>query len=516
MLHFVFFVAALIVGHSSSFLVKTKTSTTTLLICRPSSSAVIIKICGPPDQYSHYHSYKHRNRCGRLPAGDGNDFAFDSLLTRSEAILRAFSFPLGFAVAFRTGAAVAVIGQPIIPTTLHLLSDDDDDDDDNNPKTIPSAVAVGSGVIRLPTSGARVRVFYPAASITTQPQPQQVTNNSKTGFIETENYTIAPYCTDGRKTSDGMAGLVGFRQLGLSFLLAHLANASSGCYENIPPLPSAASGSTTTTGMPLLVYSHGYGGNMDMATYFLRAIASTGAIVAAVEHTDGTASSTQLTDDNDGIATTTTLPFSPNLLSGREQLDRRANELLEAASQLKSILPSDFEIDRSRVFLGGHSYGGPSALLAASRRCGLDIAGIILHDPALSMGYDDMLPPPEENNDDTDTTNTSASSSSPRKTSHIPVISYTSDEYNRAGVKYGDCTLHVRGAFHGNFVDAPLWAPSWVMRTLSFLIPVAGPADPVQVHEELAKSAAVFMKDSKQEQVYTANIMKGGLFEYIS
>jgi pimeloyl-ACP methyl ester carboxylesterase len=183
---------------------------------------------------------------------------------------------------------------------------------------------------------------------------------------------------------------------------------------------------------------------------------------------------------------------------------------------LKSILPSDFEIDRSRIFLGGHSYGGPSCILAAKRRCGLDIAGLILHDPALSMAYDDMLAPVEEDNDVTTNTSTSSSSSSSSKNNHIPVISYTSDEYNRAGVKYGDCTLHVRGAFHGNFVDAPLWAPLWVMRTLSFLIPVAGPADPIQVHEELAKSAAVFMKDSKQEQVYTANIMKGGLFEYIS
>jgi hypothetical protein len=258
--HFVFFVVALIVGLpvSTSFVIKTKTSTSTLT-CRSSSSAVKVKICGPaPEQYFHFHSYKYRSgsrpiratsssRLCMTSGGDGNDFDFNSLLTRSEAILRAFSFPLGFAVAFRTGAAVAVIGQPRIPTTLHLLSEDDD------PEITPSAVAIGSGVIRLPTSGARVRVFYPAAAATT----------------ETENYAIAPYCTDGRKTSDGMAGLVGFRQLGLSFLLAHLANASSGCYENIPPLPSTAA-TGTSNGMPLLVYSHGYGGNMDMATYFLR------------------------------------------------------------------------------------------------------------------------------------------------------------------------------------------------------------------------------------------------------
>jgi len=382
----------------------------------------------------------------------------DDLLTRSEAILRAASLPLGFAAAFRTGAALAVIGQPRLPD--HLPSN--------------SVSAVGSRVIRLPTSGARVRLFYPAA------QQRQASTN----------WEYAPYCTDGRTTSDGMAGLVGFRQLGLSFLLAHLANASSGCYKDVPPLRSNDV-TGIENGMPLLVYSHGYGGNMDMATYFLRAIAYTGLVVAAVEHTDGTASSTQLRDG-------TTLPFSPGLKTGKEQLSCRANELLEAANI--SNLPSDFAIDPSKVFLGGHSYGGPSALLAANRANKPDaskrhIAGIILHDPALSMGYG-ML---EDGDGSTSNKN-------------IPIISYTSDEYNRAGVKYGDSTIHVQGAFHGNFVDAPLWAPSWVMRPLSALIPAAGPADPIQVHEELAKSAAAFI-DSRQ--VNSATVMEGRLFEYI-
>jgi len=47
-----------------------------------------------------------------------------------------------------------------------------------------------------------------------------------------------------------MAGLVGFRQLGLSFLLAHLAGASAGAVLDAPAI--------TDTTLPLLVYSHGY------------------------------------------------------------------------------------------------------------------------------------------------------------------------------------------------------------------------------------------------------------------
>ena len=57
---------------------------------------------------------------------------------------------------------------------------------------------------------------------------------------------------------------MGVGQVGLSFLLAHLANARSGCTLDAP--------AATETPLPLLVYSHGFGGNMDMATYFLREV----------------------------------------------------------------------------------------------------------------------------------------------------------------------------------------------------------------------------------------------------
>ena len=70
------------------------------------------------------------------------------------------------------GAALAVIGQPRLPPLTGPYKD--------------------IGVRYARVGGARVKIFYPAAA--------------KSG-------TEAPYCTDGRATSDGMAGLVGFRQL---------------------------------------------------------------------------------------------------------------------------------------------------------------------------------------------------------------------------------------------------------------------------------------------------------------
>ena len=109
--------------------------------------------------------------------------------------LRAVLGVAAAAGAFRGGAAFAQRDHPRLPP-------------------IAEDAAFGHvGVRYTRCGGARVKCFYPAAAPSDQP---------------------APYCTDGRLTSDGMAGLVGFRQLGLGFLLGHLADADSGCWLDAP------------------------------------------------------------------------------------------------------------------------------------------------------------------------------------------------------------------------------------------------------------------------------------------
>jgi len=309
------------------------------------------------------------------------------LLTRSIA---AFATA---AIGFRAGAAYAVIDQPRLPpikgTALHE--------------------AVGVRYARC--AGARVKIFYPAR-------------------ISSESQPPAPYCTDGRRTSDGMAGLVGFRQLGLSFLLEHLASAASGCQLDAPAAVIPAEDR-----LPVLVYSHGFGGNFDMATYMFRAFAAQGIVVAAVEHTDGTASFTECADGEPQ-------PFAPLMLSRKEQLNKRAAELLAAAKPDALGLPDGLVADGA-VCLGGHSFGGPSALLAAAAAPD-GLCAVLLHDPALGMGEDLWAIRRAASRQD------------------VPTLSYVSDEYDRYGVRCGEATLHTLGGFHGNFVDAPLWAPGWV------------------------------------------------------
>ena len=364
-------------------------------------------------------------------------------LSRSE-LLRGALGVAAVAGGFRAGAAVSVIGSPRLPQVTGPYEQ------------------IGCRLLRAGPTRARVKVFYPASA---------------------PSSTVAPYCTDGRETSDGMAGLVGFRQLGLSYLLAHLAGASSGCWLDAAP----ASGDE----LPLLCYSHGFGGNMDMATYLMRQMASYGVVVAAIEHTDGTASRTI---EENGQA----LPFSPRLLSREAQLRRRADELLAVAQPgaLGTGLPA---IDRSRVFLGGHSYGGPTALLASTLpdASTAGISGLLLHDPALGMnaGID------------------AAVSGVRRSGSPLPTLSYVSDEYDAARVRCGT-TAHVIGGRHGNFVDAPLWAPLWVMRPLSAIIPAAGPVDPRRLHSELASTGSCFMRSASASSAASISQLlelRGGL-----
>lgn len=297
---------------------------------------------------------------------------------------------------------------------------------------------VGVREVRLPPTGCRARVLYPCAA-------------PPAGAVE------APYLTDGADGARAIAALYGLRRLRAGFALNQLARAGSGCFADAPVHESASC-------LPVLAYSHGFGGTMDISIGLLRLVACEGCVVVAVEHTDGTACRTLAADGSE-------VPFAPRVLSRPAQLKRRADELLAALAP--DALPADIAatVDAGASFLGGHSYGGAAALTAATAggRAAARLRGLILHDPAVS----------------------NATAALPAGA--LPVLSFTSDEFDRSGVRAGT-TLHAVGARHGNFVDSPLWARLWVMRAISGVIGVAGPVPPVPLHRALARSAHRFMR----------------------
>ena len=130
----------------------------------------------------------------------------------------------------------------------------------------------------------------------------------------------------------------------------------------------------------------------------------------------------------------------------------------------------------------------------------MGVAGVILHDPALGMsggfGAEDFFGALGERRDgkEEEEEKKEKTAAAAAAAAVVEAVSFTSDEYDAAGVRAGHETYHCRGAFHGNFVDAPLWAPSWVMRPLSAVIPAAGPVDPSDCHASLARAAARFME----------------------
>ena len=324
------------------------------------------------------------------------------------------------------------------------------------PLTPAGGYSISGADVRLPcgSSSFRARVLWPCA-------PDDRSGPS------------LPYMgagDDGQAQADSLAGLVRLP----SILTAHLASARSGVRLGAPPLPGP---------WPILCYSHGYGGNAQMGTLVLREISSYGCVVVAVEHTDGSASRTLRADGS-------VQRFGERPEGGRATgLALRAAELTAAADAVRSrssALPPGVAAvcNLERLFIGGHSYGAPTALLALRSAQAGTIKGALLHDPALVMLSEGQLVAPP-----------------------CPVLALLSDEYT-ASAEYlrppavalaqaapeGSALYHLIGSAHGNYVDAPFWAARLVMRTLARLgIPASGSGDQVATLRAIGSTAAAFL-----------------------
>jgi pimeloyl-ACP methyl ester carboxylesterase len=151
-------------------------------------------------------------------------------------------------------------------------------------------------------------------------------------------------------------------------------------------------------GLPIIVFSHGLGGNADLYTYQTMALAAHGYLVVVIDHTDGSA---PVAPRKDGIALRRNdSHVVVHEMEGRIELFRRhrrvmteyrSEEFLAAVRATIALNHNNIEeLERYNVsFVGklkvnevhymGHSFGGATSLHAARKR---PPTSIIAHEPA--------------------------------------------------------------------------------------------------------------------------------------
>eukprot|EP00039_Didymoeca_costata_P020480 m.341381 g.341381 ORF g.341381 m.341381 type:complete len:495 (-) comp20077_c0_seq1:65-1549(-) len=151
-------------------------------------------------------------------------------------------------------------------------------------------------------------------------------------------------------------------------------------------------------GYPVVISSHGDGGNKECMSNYLRDLASKGSIVIAVEHRDGTA---QMTINEDGSI----FPYHKAIRAlqekeseyewkRREQLETRTAEidtLIEAVRHGRFPKYKN-HMDSSNIVLHGHSFGGATVLTSLARMSSATLANIkacVVFDPAVDWMPDD-------------------------------------------------------------------------------------------------------------------------------
>ncbi|KAM4834725.1 platelet-activating factor acetylhydrolase isoform 1-T3 [Thomomys bottae] len=149
---------------------------------------------------------------------------------------------------------------------------------------------------------------------------------------------------------------------------------------------------------PLVVFSHGLGAFRTIYAAIGIDLASHGFIVAAVEHRDGSASATYYYEDKTAADLSNktwlyfkTLTWEEGKTERKKQVQQRAKECSRALSLIldidqgklvKNELDLDFNvgqlknsIDRNKIAVIGHSFGGATAIQALSEdhrfRCGI-------------------------------------------------------------------------------------------------------------------------------------------------
>jgi alpha-beta hydrolase superfamily lysophospholipase len=194
-----------------------------------------------------------------------------------------------------------------------------------------------------------------------------------------------PYIIEGRNATSGLAAVA---KLPTDLFISFLLETKPWCLEGAPDVTPCVEPIQGTDGRRVIVYSHGLGGVPDVYATLISNLVSEGYVVAAIEHSDGTAAFTRL----DSGKVKHFLNLSGDDLKNwykirRPQLNHRVSECMIAADILYDIASNGFESDSNetvdlqvaRLILHGnisptekligmgHSFGGGTILSTIQR-----------------------------------------------------------------------------------------------------------------------------------------------------
>ncbi|KAJ0407392.1 hypothetical protein ATCC90586_000099 [Pythium insidiosum] len=312
--------------------------------------------------------------------------------------------------------------------------------------------------------GIECRVFYPSSKDTPVVKPKD----------------RVAYLHHGQHLAKGISH---FSRVP-AWLFSNFQNAYLAAIENAPLAPSA-----NPNGWPLVIYSHGLAGSLELYSAINQQLASEGNIVVVVNHCDGSASVFRSEDDRihyyQRVSRDVLLNvngegfrFRNSQLRHRVQEVRRVVNAVSTLSKQKTH-PVLSHTNVEDLHIVGHSFGAATAMTAAHVDERFRTA--VLLDAWMEPVADDVLE---------------------GLGSRIPVLHLISDQFERwtpnmdrmrqhaKGCTHPDSRLMVvRGTYHNNFSDLPLFSP-----TINRLARSAGPINPTRALRLIGQLSGAFLR----------------------
>ena len=229
---------------------------------------------------------------------------------------------------------------------------------------------VGVSHHRIP-GNVRFKMFYPSSK----------------SLVKSKNLRPPRYFTDGDVAAKGLHHFITSSPLKVPLALFRALSSDNPslkthpvpCYQDAP-LDDIAQ-------LPVILVSHGMGGNFDIYTQLCCNLASLGLLVAMVEHTDGSASHCKLhngtdlfyayqhsRDQHGAYAKPSGADWTrEHTIAFRgPQTDHRVQNMLDVMHFLAHTAEHDAQLARlcaamdfAHVFVAGHSFGGITAVFTA-------------------------------------------------------------------------------------------------------------------------------------------------------